>query len=149
MPCSSMVEQRTVNAWMQVRVLTGQLMSKLGQKVMKKIMPKQYLTTVLARTPYDSEYFLVWTTDYMRGYKPFSLPGTNMSNKNDIQLILEDKAGNWLADAICHYGSYGAETGRWEVMADHIDGSVDGYLTFKEVLKHFNRAIRNKKKKLL
>jgi hypothetical protein len=102
----------------------------------------------LARTQYCEGYWLRWETGFNEGLK--ALPSISIGGeelKNDIQVILENEQGDILGDAICHYGSYGVKDGQWEIMIDSIPksfgDSVMGYLTFKEVLKYFDKKIRS------
>lgn len=55
------------------------------------------------------------------------------------QIIVFDKDGNRLWDAICNYGSYGCENGLLEIMGDIVppdhDDTVEGWLTANDVIK--------------
>jgi len=101
---------------------------------------------ILARTKYCDGYWLKWETGFNDGFR--ILPVDILDKKeleNDIQVILENDKGENLGDAICHYGSYGVENGEWEVMIDSLPkngDSVKGYLSFKEVLKYFDKKIK-------
>lgn len=43
--------------------------------------------------------------------------------------------------AICHSSSHGNEDGLWEVIPGK-DGSVDGYLTFEQVISHVKEMLK-------
>lgn len=94
---------------------------------------------VLATTKYNDKYFLQFVTGFNPNFKIGPCP------ENDIQVLLLDSDKNILADAISHWGSYGIENQEWEVMSDLIKESVKGYLTFKEVLKYFDKKIKSLK----
>ena len=62
------------------------------------------------------------------------------------QVIVADKDGNWLWDAVCHYHSYGGEKGLIEVMEqtgknyilteeERECDDVLGYLTAEDIIK--------------
>ena len=59
------------------------------------------------------------------------------------QLIVYDERGNRLWDAICHYGSYGAEEGLLEIYGEIVspmaEDSVEGWLTAEDVIKRIDR----------
>lgn len=59
------------------------------------------------------------------------------------QLIVYDERGNRLWDAICHYGSYGAEEGLLEIYGEIVSpmagDSVEGWLTAKDVIERIER----------
>lgn len=104
---------------------------------------------VLAKTTYNKEgFYLEWATDFMDGYIDETLAklSPKFSTKNDIQVVLKDKSGERLGDAICHSGSYGVEDNLWEVQVNHPPkswhGDVLGWLTWIEVEKYFDREIR-------
>ncbi len=54
------------------------------------------------------------------------------------QIVVVDSAGEYLWDAICHYGSYGYEKGLLEIMGEIVDpsceDSVEGWLTADDVI---------------
>ncbi len=55
--------------------------------------------------------------------------------------------GNKSVSAIFHNGSYGSEDGLWEVMPSrNKKESVEGYLTFEEVIKFVNKHLKCPKK---
>lgn len=89
----------------------------------------------IARTQYKDRYWLRWTTGH----------STEVS-KNDIQVILENERGESLGDAVCHNFSYGNEQGLWEIAIDvlpkNLGDTVQGYLTFEQVLKYFDKKIK-------
>lgn len=51
------------------------------------------------------------------------------------QIIVYDEDGTRLWDAVCHFGSYGAEQGLLEVMGDVTYQDVEGWLTAEDVIK--------------
>lgn len=55
------------------------------------------------------------------------------------QILVKDKDGDVIWDAICHFGSYGYEKGLLEIMGTLVgpgDGdSVAGWLTAEDVIK--------------
>lgn len=59
------------------------------------------------------------------------------------QLIVYDERGNRLWDAICHYGSYGAEEGLLEIYGKIVSpmarDSVEGWLTAEDVIKRIDQ----------
>lgn len=59
------------------------------------------------------------------------------------QLIVYDERGNRLWDAICHYGSYGAEEGLLEIYGEIVSpmagDSVEGWLTAEDVIKRIDQ----------
>ena len=88
-------------------------------------------------TQYNKDGFkLEWNTDFLG----------LVECKNDIQVTLRTKNDKYLADAVCHYGSYGQKNGLWEIMVEHPlkswGDSVLGHLTWKEVMKYFDREIK-------
>jgi hypothetical protein len=98
--------------------------------------------TILAITQFKGNYWLKWTTGFNEGMVNFS---DLYSLKNDISVVLETTKGKYLGDAICHFGSYGDKDGLWEIMIDGFDfsgDSVEGYLTFSEVIRWFNKKIK-------
>lgn len=58
-------------------------------------------------------------------------------NKNNM---ISGYDGNWIWDAICHYGSYGHEQGLLEISGSLVDetkteDSVEGYLFASEIIE--------------
>ena len=52
--------------------------------------------------------------------------------------------GKKSVSAIFHNGSYGAEKGLWEIMPSrNKKDSVEGYLTFEEVMKFVNKHLKS------
>lgn len=104
---------------------------------------------IIAKTKYDEQNWLEWSTDFW-GEEIKKIPEIKnyFSSPNDIQVRLLDKNNKYLADAICHYGSYGVENGEWEVMMNKPPKSwgdtVKGNLTWVEVMKYFNLAIKQR-----
>lgn len=97
----------------------------------------------IAKTIYQEGYYLVFLTGFNEG---FGRLDPSIVQLSDIQIRLEDKNGNFLLSAISHYGSYGVEDNKWEIMPNHPPkawhDSVRGYLSFSEVIKYINREIR-------
>ena len=99
---------------------------------------------IIAKTIYTKGYYLEWSTEFMDKWEGTeAIPG---QQPNDIQVNLKTKKGKYLADAICHYGSYGVEDNLWEIMSAHPPkswgDSVKGHLTWKEVMKYFDREVK-------
>jgi hypothetical protein len=64
------------------------------------------------------------------------------------QLIITDRKGKILWDAICHWGSYGYEKGLLEIMGVIVDeekagDTVEGYLTADEVIDRINAWLQS------
>lgn len=57
---------------------------------------------------------------------------------NRHQILVKDKDGNVIWDAICHFGSYGYEQGLLEIMGTLVrpedGGGVAGWLTAEDVI---------------
>ena len=61
---------------------------------------------------------------------------------SDFHKILVYKDGNELFDAICHYGSYGAEQGLLEIMGEALTENgdvVEGNLTADEIIRRLKK----------
>ncbi len=103
--------------------------------------------TLLAKTKYKENFWLVWQTGFNDVFKTIKEKKFIRSEEleNDISVILVDSKGKRLGDAICHYGSYGVENGEWETMIEGKE-DVQGHLTFKDVIKNFDFAIRHNTK---
>jgi len=97
----------------------------------------------IASSVYKEGYVLEWYTDFMgvAGRLIHNVPGTSMTNKNDIQVVLQTDKGKCIGDAVCRFGSYGVNENLWETMIAG-DDDVSGYLTFAEVIIKFNKAIK-------
>lgn len=55
-------------------------------------------------------------------------------NKHQIKVMNKD--GEYLWDAICHYGSYGYEQGLLEIAGNLVEGGgVEGWLTAEDVIR--------------
>lgn len=54
------------------------------------------------------------------------------------QIVVYDKHGNYIWDAICHRGSYGFEKGLLEIMgtivSHDVGDSVEGWLTAQDII---------------
>ena len=60
-------------------------------------------------------------------------PDDSIVNKHQITVC---RNGEYLWDAICHYGSYGYEQGLLEIYGSLVDGGgVKGWLTAEEVIR--------------
>lgn len=62
-------------------------------------------------------------------------------DKNDL---LSDSNVHWIWDAVCHYGSYGHETGLLEISGSLVDetktgDSVEGYLFASEIIERLEK----------
>lgn len=73
----------------------------------------------------------IFNDDFFNGYK-----------KPSYQIIIFDKDNKQICDAIYHFGSYGYEQNKLEIMGalteeENEDDSVLGYLTAEEVFKRF------------
>lgn len=103
----------------------------------------------IARVKYSEDYYLVFYTGFNKKMNEVAKENGQKECENDIQVVLEDKFGNRLDDAICHYGSYGVEENTWEVMSGNLreltGDSVKGYLTWKEVEAVFDETIRKRR----
>lgn len=93
----------------------------------------------IAKTKYKKGWWLSWMTGFNDGFKKYH-SGDDSELKNDIKVILVDDNGKQYDDAICHYGSYGVKEGEWEIMSSQLE-DVEGHLTFKQVLKYFDKTI--------
>ena len=94
----------------------------------------------IAKVKYQEGFYIVFKTDFNPDYLGFP------NEKNDIQLLLEDEQEECLCDAVCFFGSFGVKENLMEVMSSFCKDTVEGYLTFQDVLKYFNRHIRKYKK---
>lgn len=55
---------------------------------------------------------------------------------NKHQITVMDRDGNYLWDAICHYGSYGYENGLLEIAGNLVPGGdVEGWLTAEDIIR--------------
>ena len=63
-------------------------------------------------------------------------------NLNRHQIVVADADGEYLWDAICHYGSYGYEDGLLEVMGEALigHGDVEGWLTAADVIQMIEKG---------
>jgi len=66
-------------------------------------------------------------------------------SRTESQIIVYDRRGRCIWDAVCSYGSYGYEQGLLEVMGDPVvrwsDGdSVAGYLTAQNVIDRWEES---------
>lgn len=55
---------------------------------------------------------------------------------NRHQIVVMNDKGEYMWDAICHFGSYGYEQGLLEIAGDIVTGdyAVEGFLTAKDVI---------------
>ena len=55
------------------------------------------------------------------------------------QILVKDKDGDVIWDAVCHYGSYGYKQGLLEIMGTLVrpedEGSVAGWLTAEDIIR--------------
>lgn len=70
---------------------------------------------------------------------PFSRIDEDGDPLDRHQIVVNDKDGNYVWDAVCHYGSYGCEKGLLEIMGTIVrpeaDNTVEGWLTADNVIE--------------
>lgn len=79
---------------------------------------------------------------------PFELKPFILGEELSIQIVSPSRK-NRKIDAVCHWGSYGGETGLIEIMMelddeekeDEYDDGVRGYLTAEEAFEYFKKAV--------
>lgn len=81
------------------------------------------------------------------------IPGAS-GFKNVVVVFSDPEMKNYLWDAVCHYGSYGYEEGRLEIMGDTIltddekcRDSVAGWLTADDIIQRLEKPVSSKTNK--
>lgn len=82
------------------------------------------------------------------------IPGAS-GFKNVVVVFSDPEMNNYLWDAVCHYGSYGYEEGRLEIMGDTIltddekcRDSVAGWLTADDIIQRLEKPVSSNNKGL-
>lgn len=123
----------------------NRLLKKENREELKRRMEEFHGVKSMSEMDKLDAYLKEKGANYLHYINPKEIDKNGYVIRNEMnKIVVNDEDGNYLWDAICHYGSYGYEEGLLEIYGSIVDiekenDSVVGWLTAEDVIKRIEQ----------